>query len=201
MVEQRIHEIIKQISDQERFSGVVLVQKGDDVLLHRAYGYASRAWKILNSSEMLYSTASLTKMFTAAAVLQLIESGLLSLNTKVQNILKLERPAISTDITLQHLLMHTSGLPDYYDEYQSSDLEYAQLWEHRPNYSTRHLSDFLPLVPNRMPDFKPGEQFAYCNTGYIILGLLIEKIAEQSYYSYVKQNVFSKAGMRRSGFL
>jgi len=201
MVEQRIHEIIREFSEKDRFSGVVLVQKDDEVLFHRAYGYASRAWKILNSTNMLFATGSVTKMFTAVAILQLIDSGLLSLNTKVQNILKLERPSLPPEITIKHLLMHTSGLPEYYGEHESSDFEFAQLWEHRPNYSTRHLSDFLPLIPNRMPEFQPGEKYSYCNTGYIILGLLIEKIAEQSYFSYVKQNVFTKAGMRRSGFL
>jgi CubicO group peptidase (beta-lactamase class C family) len=195
-----LDNIISSLTESDLFSGVILVRKEGDDLFSGVYGYASRSWRIINSMDMAFPTASLTKTFTAVAVMQLVERGMLSIDSKVQNILKIEGSLIPPEITVEHLLMHTSGLPDYFEESGDDFEDYESLWKYRPNYSIRELSDFLPLIPNRFPAFEAGSQFSYCNTGYIILGLMIEKATKQSYFDYVEKNVFMPAGMLNSGF-
>ncbi len=199
MLKQRIHDLINAAAEKERFSGVVAIHKNGEPLFSGAYGYASRSWKIINDRDMKFATASATKMFTAVAVLQLVEKGRLSLESKVQNLLKLDRSLIPPEVSVRHLLMHTSGLPDYYEAGSADELE--SLWQHRPNYSMKTLADFLPLIPNKFPAFEPGTDFSYCNAGYILLGLMIEKVTDLAYFEVVKRYIFSRAGMKHSGFL
>jgi CubicO group peptidase (beta-lactamase class C family) len=201
MLKQRIHDLIQSAAEKERFSGVVAIGKDDEPFFSGAYGYASRSWKIINDREMKFAVASATKMFTAVAVLQLIEKGRLSLESKVQNILKLDRSLIPPEVTVRHLLMHTSGLPDYYEAADAGAEEMESLWAYRPNYSVKTLADFLPLIPNKFPAFEPGSDFSYCNAGYILLGLMIEKVTDLSYFEVVQRSVFTRSGMKNSGFL
>ena len=196
----KLEDIINSLTESDLFSGVILVRKEGDDLFSGVYGYASRSWRIINSIDMAFPTASITKMFTAVAILQLVERGMLSLDSKVKNILKIEGTLIPPEVTIEHLLMHTSGIPDYFEVSGGDFEDYESLWQYRPNYSIRELSDFLPLIPNKFPAFEAGSQFSYCNAGYILLGLMIEKASSQSYFDYVEKNVFMPAGMRGSGF-
>ena len=112
MSTDKLENIIKSLTESDLFSGVILVSKNGDKLFSGAYGYASRSWRIINSIDMAFPTASLTKTFTAVAVLQLVQRGMLSLDSKLQNILKIEGSLIPPEVTVEHLLMHTSGIPD-----------------------------------------------------------------------------------------
>ncbi len=197
---EQIDQTVRQMAKENKFSGVILLSRGDEALFSGTYGYASRSWRILNDIDMAYPLASVTKMFTAVAVLQLIERGLLSFDSKVANILKLTSISIPSDVRIKHLLMHTSGIPDYFEELDEDTDDYEGLWTHRPNYSVKKLEDFLPLFPNRFPLFDAGDQFSYNNAGYILLGLMIEKASGESYFNYVRKNVFARAGMGRSDF-
>jgi len=186
-------------AESDAFSGVALITQGNRQLFAGAYGFASRAWKIPNTLATRFDTASVTKLFTAVATLQLIERGLLAFDTPVVETLALLRgTAISPAVTVSHLLTHTSGIAD--DAEEESGEDYADLWKTKPNYSVLETADFLPQFAYKPPNFPPGQGCRYCNCGYVLLGLLIEHASGLSYRDYVRQSVFAPAGMSRSGF-
>lgn len=184
-----------------RFSGVVLVVARGTAVYAKAYDFASRKWAVPNSLETRFANASVTKMFTAVAVLQLVEKGEIRLETKLVEYLGLRGTEIPSGVCVSHLLTHTSGIGDYFDETQLQADEYSKIWLAIPSYSVRELRDFLPLFASRPPNFPPGQRFHYCNAGYVLLGLVIEKASGQSYFDYVKDRVFAKAGARGADFL
>ena len=187
-----------QQATQDRFSGVVRITQGDEELFAGAYGYASRAWQVPNMLEVRFDTASITKLFTAVATLQLIEQSHLSFDTSVIDFLGLEGTAISRDVNIYHLLTHSSGIADDADEEAGESFE--EIWRTKPNYSVTETVDFLPQFAYKPANFAPGEGCRYCNCGYVLLGLLIEKVSGMGYRDYVRQHIFAKAGMADSGF-
>ncbi|WP_054954934.1 serine hydrolase domain-containing protein [Paenibacillus dakarensis] len=189
---------IEQIQDSGTFSGTILVQKKDAVLANISYGYANRADRLLNHTGTRFGIASGCKIFTAVAICQLIEEGKLSADTKLHECLDVKFPHFDHNITVHQLLTHTSGVPDYFDEDAMGDFE--QLWIDRPMYHMRTPQDFLPLFQHEQMKFAPGERFEYNNAGFILLGLIIEKISGMNYSDYVQSRIFEKAGMRDSGY-
>lgn len=187
-----------QLEHEDKFSGVVLITRCDQVLFSGAYGYASRAWQIRNTLGTRFDTASITKLFTAVATLQLIDLKKLALDTRVIDFLNLEGTSISRDVTVFHLLTHSSGIADDADE--EAGESYEELWKTKPNYSVTEAVEFLPQFAYKPPNFHPGQGCRYCNCGYVLLGLLIEKVSGMKYRDYVQQNIFEKIGMLRSGF-
>jgi CubicO group peptidase (beta-lactamase class C family) len=188
----------QDLEAQNRFSGAVLITRGQTQVFAAAYGYANRAWKIKNILETRFDTASVTKLLTAVATLQLIERGLLSFDMSVIDYLGIEDTTISKAVTPYHLLTHSSGIADDADE-ESGEL-YEDLWKTKANYSVTTTADFLPQFIHKPPNFEPGHGCRYCNVSFILLGLMIEKATGMTYRDYVQQNVFAKAGMSRSGF-
>jgi CubicO group peptidase (beta-lactamase class C family) len=184
--------------DQDLFSGAVLITQGATRFYARAYGYASRAWGVPNTLDTRFDTASITKLFTAIATLQLIDGGLLSFDAPVVERLGLEGTALSKEVNVFHLLTHTSGIGDDADE--EAGERYEDLWKAKPNYSVVETRDFLPQFVNKPANFPPGEGCRYCNCGYVLLGLLIETVSGMSYRDYVRANVFAQAGMTNSDF-
>lgn len=182
----------------EQFSGVVRITQGDSELFSGAYGYASRAWQVPNTLETRFDTASITKLFTAVATLQLLKQGHLHFDTGVIDFLGLEGTAISRDVNVYHLLTHTSGIADDADE--EAGESYEAIWHTKPNYSVTETVEFLPQFAYKPANFAPGQGCRYCNCGYVLLGLLIEKISGMGYRDYVRQNIFAKAGMVDSDF-
>jgi CubicO group peptidase (beta-lactamase class C family) len=187
-----------RLESRDAFSGAVLITRGRARLFARAYGYASRAWKIRNTLETRFDTASITKLFTAVATMQLVDRGLVTLDTSAIDYLDLPATGVSRGITVRHLLTHTSGIGDDSEEEDGED--YEDVWKDRPNYSVTRTSDFLPQFIHKAPNFPPGEGCRYCNCGYVLLGLMIEKSTGASYRDYVRKNIFERAGMARSGF-
>jgi CubicO group peptidase (beta-lactamase class C family) len=179
-------------------SGAVLITQGASQLYARAYGYASRAWLVPNNLDTRFDTASITKLFTAVATLQLIDQGLLAFETPVVERLHLEGTLLSTDATVFHLLTHTSGIGDDADE--EAGERYEDLWKEKPNYSVIETRDFLPQFVNKPANFPPGEGCRYCNCGYTLLGLLIESISGMTYRDYVRAHIFTEAEMTASDF-
>lgn len=184
---------------QEQFSGVVRITQGDEELFSGTYGYASRAWQIPNTLETRFDTASITKLFTAVAILQLIDQGRLSFDTKVIDLVGIDETTISRDVTVYHLLTHTSGIGDDAEEEAGED--YADLWINKPNYSVRTTRDMLPQFIHKPANFPPGERCRYCNVGYILLGLVIETICGVEYRDHIREHIFAKAGMDHTDFL
>ena len=188
-----------ELEAAHKFSGVILITQGDDTIYSGTYGYASRAWEIPNTLDTRFDTASITKLFTSVAVLQLIDQGLLSLDTKVIDLLGIEETTISRDVTVYHLLTHTSGIGD--DAEEEAGERYEDLWIDKPNYSVLTTTDMLPQFIHKPANFAPGEGCRYNNVGYILLGLVIEKICGVSYRDHVREHIFTKAGMAQTDFL
>ncbi len=187
---------LAELAAADRFSGVVRVERGGSVLHESAHGLASRAWGIPCSPEHRFDTASITKLFTAVGVLQQVEAGAFSLRTGVAEFLGLAE--ISPAVTPYHLLTHTSGIADDADE--EAGERYEDLFRERPNYAVTETADLLPQFLGKPPNFAPGEGARYCNAGYVLLGLMIERGSGLPFREYVGQRVFAPAGMHRSGF-
>lgn len=187
-----------ELEAKDKFSGVVLITRGKTTLYSGAFGYASRAWDIQNTLDVRFDTASMTKLFTTVAILQLIDKKLVSFETRVIEYLGLEGTKISNDVNVFHLLTHTSGIGDDCEEENGE--KYEDLWRTKPNYSIRNTVDFLPQFINKEPNFAPGQGCRYCNCSFVLLGLMIEKAAGISYRDYVREHIFEKTKMSRSGF-
>jgi len=185
---KRIDEIVRFRVDNKEFTGSVLVAKGDQILLNKGYGLANREWNIPNTPTTKYRLGSVTKQFTAAAILLLEEQGKL----KVEDLVKThwpDAPATWDQITIFHLLTHTSGIPSVTS---------------LPDFKTWKLSDTTAekttgYVRDKPLEFPPGSQFHYSNSGYILLGYLIERISGQSYAEFLNQQIFTRLNMKDSG--
>src|SRR6266508_2873735 len=188
----------RELDAADRCSVAVAIRRGDQDLLLEAFGYASRTWNVPATVETRFDTASITKLFTAVATLQLVEQGAFSLDTSTIEYLGLEETGISPAVTPSHLLTHTSGIGDDADE--DAGERYEDLFLERPNYAVMETADYLPQFVGKPPNFAPGESCRYCNVGYVLLGLMIERATGSSYRSYVAEHVFAAAGMSRSGF-
>lgn len=180
------------------YSGVVRIVQSEQEVYTGVYGYASRSWRIPNTLDMRFNTASITKLFTSVAVLQLIDRGLLGFDTRAVPFLELHDTAIDQDVNVYHLLTHTSGIGDDADE--EAGESYEDLWKAKPNYAVTETADFLPQFVHKPPNFAPGQGCRYCNCSYILLGLMVEKVAGTPYRDYVRQHIFAPAGMARSEF-
>ena len=194
-----LDQYFQQRTAHDDFSGVVLITRGNAQLFAGSYGYASRSWKVPNALSTRFNTASVTKLFTAVATLQLIDRGALAFDTPVVDFLQLKGTTLSPAVNVYHLLTHTSGIADDAEEENGED--YADIWKIRPNNSVTETADFLPQFVYKPPNFPPGQGSRYCNCSYILLGLLIEKVSRLSYRDYVLLHIFTPAGMLHSGFL
>lgn len=189
---------LSELAGQDKFSGVVRITRRQEEVFAGAYGFASRSWKIPNTMQTRFDTASITKLFTAVGVMQLIDKGAFSFETSAIDYLGLQGTAISRDVNVFQLLTHSSGIADDADEEAGED--YADLWVEKPNYSVSEASHFLPQFAYKKANFAPGTSCRYCNCGYILLGLMLEKATQMNYRDYVRQNIFVPAGMVNSGF-
>ncbi|WP_407342147.1 serine hydrolase domain-containing protein [Pengzhenrongella phosphoraccumulans] len=192
------HAYFTDLDIGDGFPGVVLVTEGARTLYEGAFGLASRAWGVPNGIDTRFDTASITKLFTAAAVLQMIDARLLEFDTPVVAYLGLTETTISSRVTVRHLLTHTSGIGDDADE--EAGEQYEDLWRDKPNYSVIDTADFLPQFATKPANFAPGAGCRYNNVGYVLLGLCVERASGSSYRDYVRSRVFAPAGMDRSDF-
>ncbi len=201
-INSKLSRLLARRTREEQFSGAVLLRQGDTDLFRRAYGYASRPWKIKNKPTTRFRIASVGKLFTAAAVMQLLEAGKLSLETRVVEALGLQDTKIPPQATVYHLLTMTSGMGDWIEEdSENFEAEWAQLCREHPLYLLRSDADYLPIFAPLEPNFPLGERHLYNGAGFILLGLLIEKLSGLSYADYIRQNIFARAGMSGSDFL
>ena len=191
-------DAIRQQHERQPFSGVIDVREGGHVVFAEAFGWAQRAERIPNRLDTRFAIASGTKTLTSIAVLQLIDRGLATLDTPLADCLARPLPQLDRAVTLHHLLCHCSGVPDYFDEAVMDD--YEALWRERPMYRFTEPSDFLPLFAHLPMRAEPGSVWAYSNAGYVLLGLVVEHLADLPYTTYVERNVLEPCGMAASGF-
>ena len=168
------------------------------MLYASAAGYADRSNKIENTLATRFGIASGTKFFTALAIGKLIEAQKLSFATKLKDCIALNFPRYSQEITIRHLLTHTSGIPDYYDEEKITDFDTFTL--STPWYALKGPRDYLAAFPDEAMKFAPGERFSYSNGGYILLGVVIEELTGLKYQDFVEQAIFRAIGMNQSGY-
>ncbi|MTP78169.1 serine hydrolase [Turicibacter sanguinis] len=180
------------------FRGTISIKKEKSILFKQSYGYADVANQRKNQRETKFATASAGKVFVAVGILQLIEQKKLHFDDTIGQILTIDWQQIDTTITIRELLTHTSGIPDYFDESVMSD--YDELWTDYPNYKIRSSQDLIPLFIHKPMMYPRGAKFQYNNTGFVVLGLIIEAITHQSFDEYLQQHVFNVAQMPSTGY-
>ena len=185
----RMEQVIRFYVSNKQFMGSALVARGGTVLLSNGYGFANLEWEVPNSPTTKFRLGSVTKQFTAACILQLEERGKLKLDDPVKKYMT-DAPAAWHKVTVFNLLTHTSGIPSFtgFPDYASTEAIATT-----PDKLVARFRD-KPL------EFQPGEKWNYSNSGYALLGYLIEKISQQSYSQFVQENIFSPLGMKDSGY-
>ncbi|MCX6317988.1 MAG: serine hydrolase [Bacteroidetes bacterium] len=187
--EEKLDDVLSTYARLNRFNGSALIYHKGQVLLHRGYGYSQAADKRKNYSATIFQIGSVTKQFTATIILKLQEQGKLKLSDNL-SVYFPDYPK-GDSITLYHLLTHTSGIYNYTDDesFMQSGLEKGQTKE-----------AMMALFKNKPLEFTPGSQMKYCNSGYLLLGYIIEKITKRSYESVVRERIFTPLQMTESGF-
>lgn len=183
-----VARIVAPYLEHKDFMGTILIAKSGRVLLSEGYGYANVASRIPNTPQTTFHLGSLTKQFTAAGVLLLSERGLLSLDDAVNQYIP-DPPTSWAHMTIRQLLTHTAGIHNFTDD---QDFDRFSMVPITP-------SKWLERLRREPLDFKPGERFSYSNSGYILLGYLIEKLAGQSYGRFLQANVTDVLGMKNTG--
>jgi CubicO group peptidase (beta-lactamase class C family) len=182
------------LAEQDRFSGAVLVAHNGEILLEDAWGLADREAGTPNTVDTRFRVGSINKMFTAVAILQLVESGQLALDDPIGRYLtEYPNPELASAVTVRHLLTHSGGTGDVVD-----DAHWDTYLQHR--LELRQVSDWIALFGDRSVSFEPGSRYEYSNYGFILLGALIEAVTGESYYDYVHEHVFAPAGMTATDF-
>ncbi len=181
------------------FTGVVAIDAGDERVFERCYGFAHRALAVPNTVGTRFALASGSKTFTALAVLRLVELGRLRLADAVRPILGDDLPLVDDAVTIEHLLTHTSGIGDYLDE--EADWKPTDYVLTVPVHLLAETSGFLPMLERRPQKFLPGERFGYCNQGFMVLALVIERVTGIGFHEFVDREVFAPAGLAHTGFL
>lgn len=194
-------EILKRKERENKYSGVVCIKHKEEIIFSSVHGYANRTWMVNNELNTKFRIGSISKMFTAVAILKLVEDKQVTLEDKIHDFLKLKGSQISKDITIYHLLTHTSGVGEYYDEMNATDDDWIELWHKRPINSVKSLNDYYEMFKDEKPLFKPGEKFHYSGSGYILLGLLIEELTEKKYESYIQEIIFDKLNLADTKFV
>ena len=184
-----MEEVVQTYVRDKTFMGAVLVARGSDVILNKGYGSANLEWDIPNTPATKFRLGSITKQFTAAAILLLAERGKLTLDDPIKKHLP-DAPAAWDAITIFHLLTHTSGIPNF---------------TNLPDYKTLKLEDTpvaktVATVRDKPLEFVPGERMSYSNSGYLVLGYVIERVTGAGYGTFVTDNIFTPLGMKDSGY-
>lgn len=182
------HRLEAQSADH-RFSGVVLLARGDRILFQRAYGDADSEQRRRNTIDTRFRIASMGKMFTAVTVMQLARAGKLDLQAPLHDVLPdYPNADIASKVTVHHLLTHTGGTGDIFVPEVETQRE-----------RIRSHADYIAVLGDRAPEFAPGAKWSYSNFGYVLLGRVIERASGADYFDYVRTQVYTPAGMRHSG--
>ena len=187
---KQIDDLMGRYVDNGKFNGSVLVVENGKVIFKKGYGLANMEWNIPNTPDTKFRLGSLTKQFTAMLIMQLVEHGKLKLESKITDYLTDYSKAAGDKITIHHLLTHTSGIPNY---------------TYLPAYKTLNRNrykpaDFLKQFSDLPLEFEPGSAFAYSNSGYFLLGAIIEKVTGKTYEKVLQENIFTPLQMNNTGY-
>lgn len=186
---EKLDSLLKVENTKHGFNGTVLVAQNGKIILEKGYGFKNKKENLLNTANTIYQIGSITKQFTSAIILQLVAAKKMTLQDKLSKYIQ-GYPG-GDSITVEHLLTHTSGVYNY-----TNDGDFMRDRSEHPiaRDSLLALFEYKPL------DFSPGTKFSYSNSGYILLGMIIEKVTGKSYFRVVRENIFELLGMSHSGF-
>ena len=187
----KIQEVLALAHKYRQFNGAALVAENGKVVYKGAFGMANMEWNIPNTPDTRFRLGSITKQFTAMLTLQLVEQGKIKLDAKISDYLPDYRKDIGEKVTVHHLLTHTSGIPSYTG--QPGFFENVS----RNPYK---VSDFVKKYASGNLEFEPGSKFSYNNSGYFLLGAIIEQVTGKPYEQVLKQNILDPAGMKNTGY-
>jgi CubicO group peptidase (beta-lactamase class C family) len=184
----RMLQIIADYTDNKSFMGSVLVVKDGKTLIDQGYGSADLEWNIPNTPTTKFRLGSITKQFTATSVLLLQERGKLNIDDPISKYLP-DAPAAWSKITIYNVLTHTSGIPSFtgFPDYRSTE------------WNDTNPTELVLRFRDKPLDFEPGTKFSYSNSGYVLLGYLIEKVSGQTYADFLQQNIFTPLNMKDTG--
>jgi len=195
---QELSDVVGRLAIDDAFSGVIAIERDGDAWTH-AGGLADRAHQIPNTTEHRFGIASGTKTLTAITVLAAASDGLIDLDAPVRDLLGGDLPLVDDRVTARHLLHHRSGIGDYFDEDADTDIfDYAM---RVPVHTLDGAAGYLAALDGYPQKFAPGTDFSYCNSGYVLLGILLERATGSTYHELVAGRVTGPAGMERTQFL
>jgi CubicO group peptidase (beta-lactamase class C family) len=187
----KIDKLVAQYADCCGFTGTVLVSDHDKMIFEKGYGYADREWNIPNTPDVKFRLGSITKQFTSMLVMQQVAKGTIKLDGHLSDYLPYYRKDTGSKVTISQLLSHTSGIPSYTDA---------------PNFfadvsrNPYAVDDFVKKFCSGDLQFDPGTKFHYDNSGYFLLGAILEHVTGKSYETLLHENIFDPVGMKNSGY-
>ena len=199
MTKPQVDKLELAIAESGDFSGVVRIDRGDEVEFAKAYGHADRRHEIPNTLDTRFATASATKGLTAVTVASLVADGSLALSTTARSALGQDLPLIGDDVTVEHLLAHRSGIGDYLDENEGLDI--SDYLMPVPVHELAETEQYLAVLDGHETAFRPGERFAYNNGAYVVLALIAERTSGVPFHELVRRRVCEPAGMSDTAFL
>jgi CubicO group peptidase (beta-lactamase class C family) len=192
-------DAVARVASETGFSGVVRVDRGEQIELVLSYGFADRAYGIANAPDTQFAVASAVSPLEALAVMALVEDGVLALSTTARSLLGADLPLIDDDVTVEHLLAHRSGMGDYLDE--DTELDLGDYLMPVPVHELATTEQFLRVLGGHPPKFAPGTSFSYCNGGYVVLALLAERASGIGFHELVHERVGAPAGLAGTAYL
>ncbi|MDQ3473877.1 MAG: serine hydrolase [Acidobacteriota bacterium] len=187
----KIDEVMNLANKYRLFNGSVLVAENGKVIYKKGVGLANMEWNIPNTPETKFRLGSITKQFTATLILQLVDQGKVKLDGKISDYLPDYRKDVGDKVTVHQLLNHTSGIPSY-----TGLPGFFQDVSRNPF----KVDDFVKKYASKDLEFEPGSKFSYNNSGYFLLGAIIEKVTGKTYEQVLKENVFEPLGMKNTGY-
>jgi CubicO group peptidase (beta-lactamase class C family) len=187
----KIDALMSQYADRTSFSGTVLVSNHDRVIFKKSYGLANREWNIPNTPDVKFRLGSITKQFTSMLVMQQVAKGTIALDAHLIEYLPYYRADTGAKVTVHQLLTHTSGIPSYTDDPKFF-----------PDVSRNYypVEEFVKTFCSGDLQFEPGTKFHYDNSGYFILGALLEHVTGKTYEVLLKENILDPLGMKDTGY-
>ena len=188
---EKIDALLKQYVANRQFNGSILVADKGKVVIKKGYGLANMEWNIANTPTTKFRLGSITKQFTAMLTMQLVEQGKLKLDGNVTDYLPDYPKATGGKITIHHLLTHTSGIPNYTD--------FPKFFEtlSRDPYTP---AAFVPKFSGMPLNFEPGSKFSYSNSGYFLLGVIIEKVTGKPYAEVLQEKILTPLDLKDTGY-
>jgi D-alanyl-D-alanine carboxypeptidase len=186
-LEAKIDSLLSPVFKLDTPGAAIIVMKDGKPLLRKAYGTANLELGVAMEPDHVFRIGSMTKQFTAVAVLMLMEQGKLALNDPITKFLP-DYPVGKRMITVEHLLTHTSGIKSYTDLPEWLPLQRKDMT----------VSELIALSKDKPAEFQPGERWSYCNSGYVLLGAIIEKAAATSYETFLQKNIFEPLGLKHT---